>query len=154
MADLRTIYFTYYDQKTILNTDAYSVFSHLMFQITQQVDFNIGGRYSHEVKKISATAFRPGLVDLQAGPIFYPKPKSSYNNFSPEATLRYKPNEDLMFYGTYRHGFISGGYVNGLDREPYDQSKVKGGEIGMKGTLFDRQLKVEVAAYRYKYSSL
>ncbi|WP_219894960.1 TonB-dependent receptor [Aquisediminimonas profunda] len=145
---------TYYHQITDLDTEAYSVFGQVTFQVASKVDFNIGGRYSHEVKKISATAVDAGLVDAVTGPITYPKPRSSYDNFSPEMTLRYKPTEDLMLYGTYRHGFVSGGYVTGPDRAPYNQSNVKGGEVGAKGLLLDRQLKFDVAAYSYKYNGL
>ena len=37
-------------------------------------------------------------------------PKPDWDNFSPEVTLSYQYNDDVMFFASYRTGFKSGGF--------------------------------------------
>lgn len=93
-------------------------------------------------------------------------------NWSPEATLTYKPSEQTMIYAAYKTGYKSGGFpttnlfVNNPDGSPvsasqiggaryaYDPEKANGGEVGFKAKLADNTIRIELTAYRYKYRDL
>ncbi|WP_219894970.1 TonB-dependent receptor [Aquisediminimonas profunda] len=144
------------DNRFRQKTEAYSVFGQLTFALAQQVDFEIGGRYSHEKKSVTGEAVTASVFNPVAGPLVFPVPSKSFDDFSPQATLRYKPSDNLMIYATYRTGFISGGYnlVLSSNEKPFSQEKAKGGEAGMKAALFNRQVRFDLAAYHYKYSGV
>ncbi len=69
-----------------------------------------------------------------------------------------------MAYAAYKTGYKSGGFSNsginsGFSQNPtadltFKPEKAKGFEVGIKSTLADRQLRLNVNAYRYKYQDL
>ncbi|MEJ7935493.1 TonB-dependent receptor [Sphingobium sp. AN558] len=150
---------SYHEQKGT----AYSAFMQMQWDITDQIQFSGGGRYSYEKKKLpiaeSGTTVDPvtGLL-LPRVPILAQGSKNSWNDFSPEFTLSYHPDRNLNIYGSYKHGFISGGYNGGnanfalpLD---YDQQTVKGFEAGAKASLLDGSLRTSLALYSYEVKGL
>lgn len=154
---------TYYDQ----DTDAYSAFAQVRYKFSDQVELAAGARQSWETKSLIGTV---GNSATNASPFEILNPRRSYNDFSPEVTLTYKPTTNLTIYGAYREGFTSGGFntVPGALRTgptgafpalaardlSFDQMTAKGGEIGIKGNLADRQMQFDLVAYRYDYSGL
>jgi len=90
--------------------------------------------------------------------------RQHFTNWSPEATLTWKPTDDLMVYGAYKTAYKSGGFSNGginskFSTDPtadltFDPEKAEGFEVGFKSTLLDRQLRFNVTAFNYKYKNL
>ena len=84
------------------------------------------------------------------------------HNLSPEATIRFKPSEDLTLYAAYKQGFKAGGFnisqsiVPGVNDATgrFGSEKAKGGEIGLRTLLFNRRLSINVTAYDYDYTDL
>src|SRR5690606_224223 len=85
------------------------------------------------------------------------------NNWSPEATLAWRPTSDLTVYGAYKTGYKSGGFGIGGNLVPanltedairFDSEKVSGFEGGVKAQLLDRRLVVTGDVYSYKYKDL
>lgn len=147
--------FSFYDQ----DTEAYSIFGQARYEFTEQLEMSAGARMSWENKTLA------GLVN--GTPFEILNPRQEYNDFSPEVTLTYKPNRDMTLYAAYREGFTSGGFntVPTALRSPafptlaardlsYGQMTAKGGEVGFKGYLVDRQLLLDVVGYYFKYSGL
>ncbi|WP_156680874.1 TonB-dependent receptor [Sphingomonas profundi] len=153
-------------------TDTYSVFGQLSYAITDTLDLTGGARYTNERKKLNiGNAFintgqflAPGVP---AAVLFLPEgifidTSRSDNNVSPEATLTWKPRQNLMIYGAYKSGFKSGGLSSSsilaasATRENlrFRPEKAKGGEIGAKGEFFDRRFTITAAIYRYTYTDL
>jgi outer membrane receptor protein involved in Fe transport len=100
-----------------------------------------------------------------------------YQNFSPEVTLTYHVTPNFMVYAAYKTGFLAGGianpgvvtnylvYTNGVFDPAATQAnvqsnltfapeKVKGEEIGVKGTLFDGHLSGDLTLFHYTYYDL
>lgn len=141
------------------DTQAYSIFGQVRADITDQIELAAGARQSWEEKSLK------GTVNETPFTILNPKPK--YNDFSPEVTLTYKPVSDLTLYGAFREGFTSGGF-NTLPtrlRSPafptlpardlsYDQMTARGGEVGIKGFVVNRQISFDLVGYEYKYKGL
>ena len=157
---------------------SWSVFGQVIWDISDDWTLAVGGRYSDEEKKASAQILIPdpnvyagsGLPSLpNFTDVPHLNPKESWDNFSPEVTLSYQLNDDVMFFGSYREGFKSGGYDlsygvvprllaaitpgGGLDNT-YNEERVEGFEVGMKSTLLDGSMRFNVTGYTFKYDDL
>ncbi|MGN6357336.1 MAG: TonB-dependent receptor [Novosphingobium sp.] len=154
---------TFYDQ----DTDAYSLFGQVRYEFSDQLELAVGARQSWENKGLHGTV---GNTATNSSPFEILNPQRSFSDFSPEATLTYKPNSDLTIYAAYREGFTSGGFntvPTALRTGPtgafpalaardlsFDQMTAKGGEIGIKGNLADRQVQFDLVGYLYDYNGL
>jgi iron complex outermembrane recepter protein len=86
----------------------------------------------------------------------------TFNNVAPEATLTWKAADDVTVYGAYKRGFKSGGFSGSalysvsttVDDLAFDPEKAAGFEGGVKSKLLDGSLRLNVAAYYYKYTDL
>jgi iron complex outermembrane receptor protein len=139
-----------------LKTRAYSVFGQVIWKFAEQWELAGGARYSHEKKServfsvLANTDYR--FVD----------PERTFNNLSPEVTLSYRPSRNLTLFGAYRQGFTSGGFnqtplaysLAVVNDNSFKQSTVRGGEIGAKGTVANRQISFDITAYNYDYRNL
>lgn len=147
--------YTFYDQ----DTEAYSIFGQARYDLTAQLELTAGARMSWERKNLKGT--------VNATPFEILDPRQEYDDFSPEVTLTYKPTVDTTIYAAYREGFTSGGFntVPTALRSPafptlaardlsYGQMTARGGEVGFRGYLADRQLLLDVTGYYFKYSGL
>lgn len=133
--------------------DAWSVFAQARWNIVPTLELSGGGRYSQETKEIVKAA--AGATFASGVP---PIPKQTWTNFSPEATLTWRPTERLTAYASYKEGFLSGGYNGGATSVaallPYDQQLIKGGEVGLKALVADRRLRLNLTYYNYDVTGL
>lgn len=108
--------------------------------------------YSHPVR-VTQGIFRPG-VTLPSN--------QKFTNWSPEGTIAFKPTGDVNIYASYKTAYKSGGFSNsgilspnaGIADFEFEPEKAKGFEVGIKTLLADRQLRLNLAAYSYKYTNL
>ncbi|WP_200844858.1 MULTISPECIES: TonB-dependent receptor [unclassified Novosphingobium] len=108
--------------------------------------------YSHPIR-VAQGIFLPG-VTLRSN--------QDFENWSPEGTVTWKPTRDITVYGAYKTAYKSGGFSNsgiyspsaGLADFKFEPEKAKGFEAGIKTTWLDRQLRLNLTAYNYKYSNL
>ena len=141
---------------------SYSFFGQIMLKPIEQIEIDGGGRYSHETKTLTdivAGPVGPGpttRVTVPANPAF--RRNRSWNNFSPEATISYRPTADLTVFGSYKQGFLSGGFNSGATNFNsdlhYNQQVIRGFEGGVKARLLDGALRTDLTAYRYVVSGL
>ncbi|MEY4721947.1 MAG: hypothetical protein RIQ46_1672 [Pseudomonadota bacterium] len=163
---------------------AYSAFIEGTYAITEQLELSGGVRYTKEKKRlpvvldgggVASGAQNPFLLNLMglASTDLIPvtvgtpnlfgatllKDHDSWNDWSPEVTLSYRPNSDLTVFTSYKHGFLSGSFnsssVNlaapNVDLS-YKPQTIKGLEVGVKARLGDVLL--NAAAYTYKVQDL
>jgi len=137
-----------------MDIDSKSAFGQLIFKASPVIELSAGVRYTDESRSIDMTTQYPGL------PLLFPEvPKISSKNWSPEFTVTFTPTEDLTLFGSLKQGYKSGSYnivqpiAPGEDNS-YGDERVRGGEIGLKTRLADRQLNVNLAGYYYKYNGL
>jgi iron complex outermembrane receptor protein len=136
---------------------SYSVFGQLRYKITPELELAAGARYTDERRHDDAEQMTS--IDSSGVPIAIARPNLGSKNVSPEITITYQPNDDLTFFGAYKHGYKSGSYVltvipaAGEDNSFNDES-VRGGELGVKTRLLDRSLNLSLAGYYYKYRGL
>lgn len=148
-----------------------AAFGQLTWKILPRLELAGGVRYTHETKDSFftqpynnpgvTTIFRPqndpdGLGVVTA--------KQTFDNWSPEATLTFKATDDLMIYAAYKTAYKSGGFSNGginskFSTDPladltFNPEKARGFEAGIKSTLADNQLRLNLTAFTYKYLDL
>jgi iron complex outermembrane recepter protein len=146
-------------------------FAQVTWKVLPRLEAAGGVRYTHETKdsvfsqpysNAAVTAiFRPANSPDGLGVV---NAKQTFNDWSPEATLTWKPTDHVLVYGGYKTAYKSGGFSNGginsgFSTDPlgdltFDKEKARGFEAGIKSTLFDRQLRLNLTAYTYKYSNL
>lgn len=144
-------------------SDSASVFGQATFDITPKLQLSAGGRYSHEARDSyqrsrQANSILSGV--FPAGIVLNDRFRA--NNFSPEVSLRYKPDPDTTLYAAYKEGFKTGGYnisqtltpATTLAQGRFGAEKAKGEEIGIHTLKLDRRLNFNFAIYRYVYSDL
>ena len=133
----------------------YSLFGQLRFQITPQLELSGGVRWSNEKRHDDAFNLATGTPV----PVTLAVPTIQTDNFKPEFTINYRPSDTLTLFASYKTGYKSGslnistGASNGQNNS-YGNEDVKGGEIGLKSRLFNRQLAFDIAAYDYRYEGL
>jgi len=135
------------DVKHQMTTSSYAAFGQLTFKLGDQFSLIAGARYTHDTKTSHQDVEPLGpparfVVDIQR----------TWDSFDPAVTLQFKPSEHVMAYASYRQGFKSGGFQSlpataVLATTPFDPEKVKAWEAGIKSTLLDRRLILNLAAF-------
>ena len=145
-----------------------SAYGELVWDITDQWQLTGGARYTHETKKSYfdqpyVNPFVTGLFVQGRLPVSGLEPQT-FNNASPEATLRWEPSQNLTLYVAYKQGFKSGGFSNSaiystlttdqIADITFDPEKVRGFEGGIKASLLDNTVRLELEGYHYSFRNL
>lgn len=149
-----------------------SAFSQLYYDLTEQLRLQAGIRYTHEKTKARSTTSAilkltgpATLFESFANPADYlvvsdieASGSESWDEFGWKVGLDYEVIENLMLYGYYARGFKSGGFTGRIvvaeDIGPFDPEHLDTFEVGLKSDLFDRRLRVNLAAFYNKYKDM
>jgi len=157
---------TEYFQGATLFTDAYAAFGEATWHATDKLSLTIGGRFSHERKKIEGEfTFTRGPVNItarQGAPtaaipcvVCRGLPDTvSFDAFTPKFGAQYKFSRNQMLYVTVQKGFKSGGFAAGAITPSFEPETIWSYEVGLKADWFDRVLTTNIAAYHYDYKDL
>lgn len=118
-----------------------AAYTQLEFHLNEQIDIVGGARITQDKKSGSFSYGNP--PSLAVIPFTYKKTKPNYL-----IGVNYSPSGDLLIYGKYSTAFVSGGSVGGISFEP---ETAKSWEAGVKATLLDRRLRINLAAYHVTY---
>lgn len=157
-----------------------AVFGEASFAVTPRFNIVLGGRYTDEVKRLNLdqqnlTDFFDLLLPAAAFPRadhHYLGPagtqKLHFNNFSIRAGVNYKVTDDTLAYFTFSQGFKSGGFTTRLTA-PYNPNFAANSalkslifqpeknnlyEIGLKNELFDKRVRLNLAAFWNDYTDI
>lgn len=142
-------------QDTNHETDSYAVYVEGDYQLTDAVTLTLGGRWTRDEKSIDTTF---GAVEA-FGSIVVPGTnvtrEDEWDEFTPNARLRYQINPNQMVYGSYSRGFRSGGF-NGRAASvttvgPYDPETVDSFEAGWRSDWFEGSLIFNATAFHTTY---
>ncbi|WP_394726812.1 TonB-dependent receptor [Altererythrobacter sp. GH1-8] len=177
---------------------SFSIFTHNVFSVTDQLDLTVGLRYVDESKDgtftqvdgeydaclgtlgagagnflgvggVALNCFvfvAPSLEVLEGiNPAFAANPlalallpREFDDTFEDDELIytinaTFRPSEDITFYGSFTHGFKSGGFnldasagVGGADPR-FASEEVDAYEIGMKAELLDRRARINIALF-------
>ena len=170
--------------RTQNETTSYAIYGQGSWELNDQWNLAIGGRYTKDERDYIASATNCGLTDeeiLSAGfgstancvfngnrvggslrivaEAFIAPASDSWTDFSPMASLQYRPNEDMMIFGTVSTGYKSGGFagsqgVRSAATNPVDPENVTNFEIGFKGDLLNDTLRLNATVFKMDYEDL
>lgn len=146
-----------------------ALFGQVIWTISDTIEATAGARYIDETKDsyflqpynnaALTFIFRPA-----EDPLGVVNAKQDFDNLSPEVTVRWTPEDDLMFYAAYKTGYKSGGFSNsginsGFSQDPagdltFAEEEAEGFEVGVKSTIMDNQLRLNATAYMYDFTDL
>ncbi|MFN4177919.1 TonB-dependent receptor [Phenylobacterium sp.] len=150
-----------------VDTESYSAFADVSYDVTDQLSVSVGGRYTRDEK--TGQVYRQNFTGLKS-PLFGNATavpglvrsnftnSDTYEKFTPRVSARYEFNPDLTGYVSYSQGFKSGGFDMRADAiltptsvDGYQPEKVESYEGGLKGYFFDRRLTLNSAVFYAKY---
>jgi iron complex outermembrane receptor protein len=159
--------FINYHQHWDNDIESFSAFGSVDWEINEMWDISGGLRYTTEDRaSIGGNIFENGLSFSPPGVFYTPKDKS--DNVSPEVTVSYHINDDVLTYLAFKTGFQSAGISNPgtvadftsftpeeqNDILVFDETTIKGFEIGLKGYFMEGRLRGDIAAYFYESEDL
>jgi len=160
-----------------ITEETWAAYVHGNYRFTEKLELTAGVRYTSEDKDLewaqqnypNDPAFAAALEaatgapltqmpGLALGAVNYDKLEDNLDDddWSPTIGLNYYVNDDIMAYVKYARGFKSGGWnadfmTNGLEFFAYDSESVDSYEAGLKSTLMDDSLRLNVAYYYSEY---
>ena len=166
-----------------VRTKTWAVFGDLTYDLSEQFQVSVGGRYTSD--KRNATVIRKNLAGgaspalggggVQLGALTSNfTGEKTFKQFTPRASVTFKPTEDHTLYASYSKGFKGGGFDprglstaapdldgNGtrsaaeiFDYFLFDPEKVDSYEIGYKASLFDNRLRFALAGFYAEYKDV
>ncbi|MYF70413.1 MAG: TonB-dependent receptor [Proteobacteria bacterium] len=151
-------FFAVFNNNTqIVDIESWSVFGHLLFDITDRLELGAGLRYLKEERDLTTVDNGINFGFPGPGPVSLPVDNIDNDKVLPEVTLNWRLQDNISLFGAYRTGWKSGSF-NVDQPTPDDRSfgpeNARGGELGLKAILLDNSLRLNVAAYRYEYKDM
>ncbi|UVO55162.1 TonB-dependent receptor [Sphingomonas sp. SUN039] len=168
-----------------VSTDTAAIFGDFTYDLTDQISLSAGGRYTWDKR----TSQIQRNVYLGSSPFFGGTSapivrqtdfngSADFKQFTPRASISFKPTPNHNIYASYSKGFKGGGFDprgvgtaapdfngNGINGAGGDQAdiyrflsfrpeKVDSYEIGWKGALFDRAFTFALSAFHADYTDV
>jgi len=155
-------------------TDSVAGFGSITWRPIEAVDVTVGARYTRDKKdfsivgadtitpaeRVALTALygrAPGVAPLTA--LYSAAASKAWEEFTPDASVTYRFNEDISAYARVATGFKSGGF-NGLAASaaqatlPFNPETATNYEIGLKTRLFGNRAQINATAFQLDFKDL
>ncbi len=165
-----------------VNTETTAVFGDFSYDFSELFSVSVGARYTWDEReaRILRQLLRGGGSPLfgGAGTVLQNQTDfrgdRTFKEFTPRASVSFKPNRDHNIYASYSKGFKGGGFdprgvgiltpdlnQNGrVEQEEieeflaFDPETVNSYELGWKGSVLDRRLNFAIAAFHADYKNV
>ena len=170
--------FIAYDKDSVTDGETFSIYSELQWDIADNWTLTAGARYLRETK--DSTFIQPYVNPFVTGlfiqfdpadPLTQAAADQTFKNLIPEATLSWAATEELTFYAAYKEGYKTGGFSNSAilsNLSPpivtgdeilfsdfvFDPEQNRGGELGLKASLYDNSVRASFDLFYYKFRDL
>lgn len=151
-----------YGYRSDTHNEDTGLFGELSFRPVEQIELIVGGRYFWNSFSADVLNQAGALGGYPGG--FYPTDRSgsvseSENGFTPKVTVAFHPNADVMTYATYSKGYRVGGINPNAGLLPsiataYDSDTVDNYEAGLKASLLDKRLYLDIAAFKIDWKDI
>lgn len=158
-----------------------AVFGQLDWEVVDNLNVSIGGRYTNEKKRICSgqatgptdarvytnafgdcpanllalPGFEEDAINPVTGAIIPQDGKESWARFTPRFGLDYK-FDNGMVYASYSKGFRSGGFngraTNAFTLGPYDPETIESYEVGLKSQWADNRVRFNLTLFNMNYT--
>jgi len=170
-----------------VDTHTWAIFGDFTYDISDQWSISLGGRYTSDKRhaKVLRQTYilggQPGLGGADGFGVGIPIATTSNfdgkrkdTDFTPRASVSFKPNDNHNIYLSYSQGFKGGGFdprgqstsTPDLDGDgdidsddifefmDFEPETVTSYELGWKGQMFDRRLQMAVALFLANYKDV
>jgi iron complex outermembrane recepter protein len=142
-----------------IQTRAWAVFGEGTHQVSDRVSFTTGIRYSDEAKDLANTG---GIYRLETTRLVDPSSfyqfvdRATFAAWTPKVSVQMRASSNVFGYASASRGFKSGGFNPSwpVPDHPYSPEFAWSYEGGLKSTLADGRLGVNVAAFYNDYRDL
>ncbi len=154
----------------VVDTEAWSVFADLTYDVTDQLSLSVGGRYTED--KRSADIFRASYLGL-GSPMFGNtsalflaatsdfEASRTYDDFSPRVNLSYALNDNMNVYAGYSQGWKAGSFdprganfSTSAVEQGFDAETIDSFELGLKSTWWSGRAITNIAVFSSDYKDL
>ncbi|MFQ5658994.1 MAG: TonB-dependent receptor [Gammaproteobacteria bacterium] len=135
---------------------AFAAFGEMSFDIDEDLELSFALRYDRDHRQNTTDTPNAFFAGNLVGASFQGEVRQrTWDDLQPKITLRFRPMENLMFYGSFSRGFRSGGFnqsgvsaagVPGVG-DTFDQETANTIEGGLKAQLFDKRLNLSLSAF-------
>jgi iron complex outermembrane recepter protein len=85
--------------------------------------------------------------------------RQKFKNFSFKGGVQVHPAKDVLVYGSFSQGYKTGGWTTRLSNPlpfapTFGPEKAESFEVGLKSTLLDRKLQLNIAGFRTNYNGI
>jgi iron complex outermembrane receptor protein len=147
--DVGLPYETYFGNRSTTEVDSFGAFGQASYLISDDLKLTAGLRYSKDEKE--SDIFRKEFT-AQEGVNF--KKDDDWDHVTWKLGADWFVTEESMLYASVSTGFKSGGFLQTVGSEPYDEETVIAYEIGSKNRFFENRLQANVSAYYYEYDDM
>ncbi len=156
--------------------EGWGAYLDLTYAVSDKFEVGMGLRYSKDTKEFGNNILP---VESELGPFWafgvttdgFVTGKHSWDDFTPRFVARYRPNDDWMIYASATRGFKAGGFgsfaveaddddvnddlvAENATLNQFDPETVWSYEVGVKGDMFDRRIRMDMSVYHYRYKDL
>lgn len=173
--DLTNLDFVYFDVDYTQVTESLAFFGQVEYDLTSQWTFIFGARMAGEDKELDyinrdTAGFFTGIIGLPTDVAFDFDQESvgdlamhDEDSFSGKLELDWRPNEDLLVYGSvsrgvksagFNVGFLDGNFIfasNSVETVPYGPETLTSLEVGFKSTFAAGRARLNGSAFYYDY---
>jgi iron complex outermembrane receptor protein len=134
---------------------AWAVFGEVAYDLSDAVEASFSLRYDEDTREnttLTEPLYDPTGIGLVPGTVR----EETWDDLQPKLTLRYRPNDDVTFYGGYSRGFRSGGFnqsgVGAAVPEPgiediFDEQTADTYEVGVKSVFGGGRIFTSLSAF-------
>ena len=170
--------------RTQNETTSYAIYSQGTWDLNEQWKLSVGGRFTKDDRDYIASATNCALSDAEivaAGfadasnctfggrrvggslriiaEAFIAPTSGDWDDFSPMISLQYRPNDNVMYFGTVSTGYKSGGFagsqgVQSAATTPVEPEGVTNIELGFKGDFLEDTLRFNGTIFQMDYDDL
>jgi iron complex outermembrane receptor protein len=138
----------------IQKTKSYAAYGQGTYEVVDDTNLTLGFRYTIDKRNLfGATNVTIGGV---TNPAFAPfRDSTTFKKPTWRIALDHRFSPDVMVYGSYSRGFKSGVYNLTAPTDPVvNPEQLDAFEVGFKSSLLDRRIRLNGAAFYYKYKDI
>ncbi len=136
-------------------TRSVAAFGQATYDFGQGTSLTLGLRYTKDRRSVKGDTSAIVVGGIPIGVIQAGDASKTFSKLTWRMSLDHQFSRDIMAYASYNRGFKSGGFnATLLTDPPYDPEVLDAYEVGLKSELFDRHLRMNLAAFYYDYSNI
>ncbi len=138
------------------STRSYAAYAQLTYPVLDNTRITLGARYNSEKRGLNGNVLLTALDGSVTRPTVVPTgTDATFNKLTWRIALDHDLAPDVLAYASYNRGFRSGGFnPSNLTNPPFRPEVLDAYEVGLKSSLFDRRVRLNVGAFFYNFNDI